>query len=441
MNPEFQRNLWLSCGPRRLGLSALLIAVVLLTQVGASDGVRIATYATYLFYLFAVLAGTRDAALCVVGEIRERTWDQQRLSAVGSWSMLWGKLFGATASRWLPALVCLGIVFAITPSLHDAAQLLLIGFAAQVAALLASLIGIRRRAARSRIEAYLYQFVGLAVAVALVSLWPRTATGGTVSWWGWRIDAFWFTVASVLVAVGWGVVGCHRLMRRELLFENAPWVWLGFLGFVVLYAAGWELAANRTAFRAFEAAVALAAVTYVALVLEPQEAVQYRRVAARRRAGAWTQAAALLPAWVYAYAAAVLAWAVLVAVVALTPLPVAGSVGVDRVGTLAAALGFFTRDCALLLWLQLRLRRGADIAGLVVLFVLYWVLPTSALLSALQLKSVSWLFWPMVGDGSGPYAEFASGYAAVIAGWAQAALFGWLAWRTLRRPAATSPAS
>lgn len=64
--------------------------------LSAGTSYRPAAVATFLYYVIVVLWGSRNAALGVVGEIRERTWDVQRLSALSAGQMTWGKLFGAT---------------------------------------------------------------------------------------------------------------------------------------------------------------------------------------------------------------------------------------------------------------------------------------------------------------------------------------------------------
>ena len=108
MNPELLRNLWLEASPFRL----ILIAGFLLLAFGASSVglggfASISSVALALYWFFAVLWGTRSAALSVVGEIRERTWDSQKLSSIGPWDMVWGKLLGATCANWFGALLCL----------------------------------------------------------------------------------------------------------------------------------------------------------------------------------------------------------------------------------------------------------------------------------------------------------------------------------------------
>src|SRR5882757_10317865 len=149
-----------------------------------------------LYWFFAVLWGTRSAALSVVAEIRERTWDGQKLSSIGPWEMVWGKLFGATAANWFGALLCLPVIlapawreqggaFAITYG----AILLALGVFAQGVALLSSLVLIRRNTGNWRLDTFLCQVAGIGAAFSYYSLWnsiPAFQHSGrqSVAWWG-----------------------------------------------------------------------------------------------------------------------------------------------------------------------------------------------------------------------------------------------------------------
>ncbi len=117
MNPEFVRNLWLEAAPFRLALIAgvllLVFAALSVSPFGQSGNA--AAIAQLLYWFVTVLWGTRAAGLSVVGEIRERTWDSQKLSAIGPVEMVWGKLVGATihtcsavffACRWCCGRCC-----------------------------------------------------------------------------------------------------------------------------------------------------------------------------------------------------------------------------------------------------------------------------------------------------------------------------------------------
>ena len=92
ISPEFQRNIWLELTSHRLvGMPAVLLAVFFLIYLVTgelfSDATRIT--AMTLYFLLALLWGTRLAGEALVNEIQDRTWDQQRMSSISPWSMSW----------------------------------------------------------------------------------------------------------------------------------------------------------------------------------------------------------------------------------------------------------------------------------------------------------------------------------------------------------------
>ena len=172
-----------------------------------------------------MLWGTRSAALSVVAEIRERTWDSQKLSSIGPWTMVWGKLFGATAANWFGALVCLP--FILWPVWRDDGAgagllygviLLSLGVFAQAVALLSSLVLIRRQTGNWRLDTFLCQVAGIGAAFAYYSLWSSIRAfeqSGTTTlvWWGHDFTLGSFHLVSLLLFLGWALVGCWRAMR------------------------------------------------------------------------------------------------------------------------------------------------------------------------------------------------------------------------------------
>src|SRR5205085_5181770 len=135
--------------------------------VSGGSEYRPVSVAEFLYYFIVVFWGSRNAALGVAGEIRDRTWDSQRLSSLGAGAMTWGKLFGATAFNWLGGAICLAVLLAfnfahrgLLAALIDLAYYLAIGIIAQAAALLASLVAVRRRQSHTRFEIFVYQLVG-----------------------------------------------------------------------------------------------------------------------------------------------------------------------------------------------------------------------------------------------------------------------------------------
>ena len=101
MSWEFRRNLWIQLTPQRLIATPLVLG--LLFYAGA-EGSVLPVAPEFLFWMFAGFWGTRRAADSITEEVIGATWPNQRMAAIGAWSMTWGKLFGATAFAWYGAI-------------------------------------------------------------------------------------------------------------------------------------------------------------------------------------------------------------------------------------------------------------------------------------------------------------------------------------------------
>ena len=108
MNPELRRNLWLELSMHRLvAMPVVLVLVLALISARSSDPwPAVFDAALWILVLVLHLWGGRNAAEAVTEEVRDRTWDWQRLSSLVPWQMTWGKLFGATAYSWYGAAWC-----------------------------------------------------------------------------------------------------------------------------------------------------------------------------------------------------------------------------------------------------------------------------------------------------------------------------------------------
>ena len=114
LNPEFRRNLWLELTASRfLGLGAVIVLCVAALEAGEQFDDFAGGY-VYLgkmgFVLTVIVWGTRRAAAGMGAEVRSATWDWQRLSSMGPWSMTWGKLFGPTAFTWVAGFVFIALM-------------------------------------------------------------------------------------------------------------------------------------------------------------------------------------------------------------------------------------------------------------------------------------------------------------------------------------------
>ena len=415
MNPEFRRNLWLELTPRRMALAAVLLALAFFAAALSGETTqRPADVAEFLYYVIVVLWGSRNAALSVVGEIRERTWDAQRLSSLTASEMTWGKLFGATIYNWYAGGICLAVILVDSvarsgplTALFDLVYFVEIGVIAQAASLLASLTAVRRRQSHSRLEIFVYQLAGLAAAVAVFWVWQAADPAGSfllrkaptafIVWWGHAFDARGFLLVSLAAFTAWILTGCYRQMRLELKMANGPLVWLGFLVFIGLYVAGfdgWLSSAPDTAqwdavsLRLGLAASTYATLTYLMVLLEPKDRVHFRWLGGQLTQGRLDRVAWHLDGFMTSYLAPFLVTAALVwwrwaqAPFALGDLAL-----------IAAGLGFITRDVAVFVLLNaMPGRRRGDFAGRDGMFALYVLIP--AILNGLGLGNALVLFYP-----------------------------------------------
>lgn len=403
MNPELLRNMWVELTERRVTLMVVIVACILLVAISPGDWSSAAFTAELVFYAVVVVWGTRCAAQSVVEEIGNKTWDGQRLSAIRPWTMVWGKLVGSTMLAWIGGAMCFGVIVYATiragggsTVVNLALYFLTIGVLSQAAALLASLVAVRRRMSHSRFDVFLYQLAGLIAALLVWRVWQtadptsvfRRLTGGIdafavseVWWWGGSYDPGTFYVASLVAFVFWTLLGNYRVMRRELQVQNGPVVWLIFLGFLAAYAGGFDFWRNyireptfMMGMRAVQAGIAVTVVTYVMALVEPKEVVAYRWLIERFRHWQFGALLSRFPAWCYAYL--VLTGLGVTAILTL-PWSIAESANIYGGPMIVlAALGFVLRDCAVFMAMGLgQVGKRSDIAALAILALLYVFMP------------------------------------------------------------------
>jgi hypothetical protein len=392
MSPELKRNLWLEFTSSRvilmtsvLGLVAIAIYLISGRHFGPLGPIGVAG-----FVFITIFWGSRNAARSVIGEIRERTWDFQRLSAVTPVSMTFGKLMGATSYTWYGGLLSLviatpGLVRTMDPGEVPATLALLIatGLLAHAVALGSALATARRRRADARLSVLPHQAAGLIAAVApgwLIGSFGRSnpfdfGNLREITWYGAEHGALEFSVVATLAFALWAVVGCWREMRLELMESNAPIVWPAFLVFLAVFLAGFgDGAATSYAFGGrLAAGLALAyagvhVATMIALLVEPKNNVELRALGTAAKEGRVARVVLGLPSY---------GWAFLGAAILATALVLVGPDRAQRFmvasGPLAfAALGFLARDIGVFHFFHAKPRQmRGDFAGLVTLAVAY----------------------------------------------------------------------
>lgn len=427
MNPEFQRQLWLQfSAPRLILMPVLLFAgglAVVLTSRPDLWPKELALAAVIGFMLLVGGLGVRAAGTSVLDELTERTWDQQRMSAMQPWAMTWGKLAGATAYSWYGGAICLAVAVPCAWALHypllglKLAALVLAGILLQALMLavnlqLAKLDG---RLARQG------QWLWVAFLLPLPQLF-RMEDQPVLSWWGQSWSTPGFLVGSLLLFVLCALVAAWRSMAESLAVRQLPWGW-PVLGLVLtLYFSGFDLNVRLHTVGVVGVWVC-GALTYFALVSEPQPRPMWQRVAARGEAGRWRAALEQLPRWPTSLAAALL-------------FGLLSGLGEDvrsgmLPGTALAWALLLVRDCALALFFAFapRARRPLG-AFLVAMLVLHALMPWLA-----QAPAPAWvrgLLYPPV-DHFLAATSLINGMALLHA----ALALGLLAWRwKATRPAA-----
>ncbi len=441
MNPEFQRNLWLNLSAGRLvimpvTLGAVFVALALLPEQARTEAVQGAAQLGY--WLLVIVWGTWLSARAVITEIRERTWDGQRMSAIAPWTMVWGKLFGAPIYAWYGGVFCLLVILADSlgragpgETLLTLGYYLLLGVFAHAVALLASLLAVRRRLHQANLGVFLYQLFGIVAAALVASLWPAnwlTIPQTPLPWYGLQIPPAPFALASIAAFVLWAIIGNYRLMRQELQFTYAPWVWIGFMVFLMGYAAGfvdivvaaltqaglaepaaggWQQPLGRGTVHLLIATGVAALLAYLMLFSDSKDTVNLRWISQRLRAGALFAALSRLPSWGWAVLAASVGTVILLALgqpLRFDPAMLSGpAVDTDAFGLadgvlewqalMLAGLFFLLRDTAIVLAFNISAgTQRADVAAFITLLLLYFFLPVIVL--GTNSHGLQPFFWP-----------------------------------------------
>jgi hypothetical protein len=284
-NPEFKRNLWLSFSLHRLiGMPALLALTFLaITLADWQDKIAESLYvASISLFIFIVwLWGARNANAAIVDELRDKTWDQQRMSALDPWSMTWGKLFGSTSFNWYGGLMCL-VIIAIS------------GFGAGkpdviVTLLTLSAVGVLLHAALIALNLHTSQFesrliqrggMGWLVIIFVFMFIPSFTYGDhkSIAWWGMQINHALFWLDTSLLFAACATFAAWRVINNALQVRTRPWAWPAFACILSVYLAGFLPGNSHIQPLWLTGLFVAISMTYAALLTEPNTLLRWRKL-------------------------------------------------------------------------------------------------------------------------------------------------------------------
>ncbi len=412
MNPELRRNLWLEISMHRLiAMPAVLgLGFVVIASLGKSDWREgVAWTAAMVFFALTLFWGARLAGEAISDEVRGKTWDLQRMSAIPPWSMTWGKLLGATLFTWYGGLICLMAFLYASLSMSaprfggikGVIALAACGVLLHAAAMAATLQAAQKGwVATNRWSTFMLVLLLLMIGPGLSSFATQNEM---LSWYGIEMAHLDFITASLVVFAAWAVFGAYRAMCQELQLRTTPWAWGAFALFLTGYFAGFALSrpsasGNALSYVCVSGLMVSSVLTYIILFSEPTGPMVLRRILLRLRVRQWRRVFEEMPCWPVTFALSVL--------FALGSMTAAGTLetGSDDWLHKAAAMPLvfvflLARDIAILLFFSFaKQARRAEATAVLYIVLLYWLLP--GIFNMMDLNVVAEIILPVLMDSA-----------------------------------------
>lgn len=285
ISPEFHRNLWLRFSPFSLISAPVLLCLIAFVCVN-SGGQNAAPDAGYgflanamltIYFIVVLIAGNYEAGTALQDEVRNNTWDFQRMSSISAAKLAFGKLFGATAYHWYFGLMAL-CFFAYgyenyqiqphywrysggppppDPVVPDNSlpvvlvYLVLAGLMGHVLAFVSGFYDMVTLAARGGTRGKTPKGVNSFILGLICSGWvfstiamnaathlQRGRMPSVITWMGETFQSSVFVPFTLLFFLAWFLIGAYRLARAELMHSQTPAAWLAFTCTTVFWVTG-----------------------------------------------------------------------------------------------------------------------------------------------------------------------------------------------------------
>ncbi|HIA06489.1 MAG TPA: hypothetical protein EYN71_07290 [Flavobacteriales bacterium] len=413
-NPELKRNAWLEISIGRLVVMPIILSAVFLLAYVMSDSnsstelaENLQGWSLTMFGLIVLVWGSKQASEAVLGEINDRTWDLQRLTLINPWVMSIGKLFGSTIYSWYGGGLCLLVYIWSSLLLPQLDTSLKGGLAVGMACIFVhatvismSLTGARKNRSAGKVKSTFYFMIALLIGGYLFSVLVGIFEykPDRMHWYNIEVVAKDFTVLSVFCFMCWAILGLYRNMRTELQYRNGPWVWYGFLTFIIAYSLGFvnqdttNSVSLITPLRYYLALGITVALTYYMVFSESKYIVDFRQLLDYFKTSRYKLLLHSAPIWLLTMFFLIpLSFTGVILYVSDPYFSIEGEMAITYPLTV---LCFVVRDICFLIYINLAEKsKRADLATFVYLLLLYALIPS--ILSLMDANVVTLVFLPM----------------------------------------------
>jgi hypothetical protein len=418
-NSELQKCYWQSFSLQRIiampvVIFSIALLIILLDKEHTAQ--TLSGFAYQGFYLVVFLWGGYQAANALVQEVKENTWDNQRLSSVSPGELTVGKLFGSTLYTWYGGIILLIIYFFSACRVEDASTSIVIfnlfllagaGLFCHAIALLSSLIPLRMQASRDQFHIAGYFILGLITSGSFLSWggalsFPYSYSHDDMTWFNHHVSMHDFFIGTLFVFLAWTIWAIYRFMREALQFKNTPAVWGLFVLFCMIYFAGlakndfssWDnsqlvqqFLTNSSVSMAFFVAIAC---TYLNFFSESLNIIRYRTLFHHWQGNDWKKVSHSIPMWAVSFGLILPAGLFLV-IASLEVIPFTQSMAVLVISSLL----FLLRDACIFHYFTLNPNgRLPLLAALFYLGVFYLLIPNIIFAVGLKANEIGYIFYP-----------------------------------------------
>ena len=319
LNPEFQRNIWLKFSPFRLIAMPLLLGILIFATAyfntdWADD---VSSLGLSVYYITVILWGTYEAGQSFQDEVRNNTWDFQKMSQVTPRQLTLGKLLGATSYTWYYGLTALAVygfcqlTGGSTNAGFSVLSLLLSGLIGHAASTLVSGLHVSRamekttgimRKNAGTVVAFLVGFIASQAALSVsnfdVFSQKQRNISGLIDWYGGAFDRTDFVLLSLCFFLFWLIMGAYRIIREELLYKVTPVWWTAFICTLMVYFSGFDTTFDTPMEKIQFSYFFVLGLTYVTAFLEAGDLARYQRFFLAQKRKQAREAFINMPKWV-----------------------------------------------------------------------------------------------------------------------------------------------